>query len=249
MIKNLVKTFLIIFALIAAILANSAFAGEVKSTESKSSTVNANEDPDLKLSIEELKKKYPIDWLEKKYGKQDFEFCKGEEQSLPSIVNWPCGPLCSNFPDNANCSKSCYRSLSETNSLCSFFEKERHAKGAPTSGWLIKMDFFSESEIKSLLVEYVRQTIDSKNWKQSDWDNSDDRPQQFYGYVLYYFYDVNSNPTSEKEIKIKTFINSELFTSLLKSSVDCRYLKSVYRIKNLFCPLEVENKLSTTKSK
>ena len=66
MTKNLVKTFLIIFALVAAIIVNSAFAGEVKSTESKSSTVNANEDPDLKLSIEELKKKYPISLLDEK---------------------------------------------------------------------------------------------------------------------------------------------------------------------------------------
>ncbi len=77
MTKNLVKTFLIIFALVAAIIVNSAFAGEVKSTESKSSTVNANEDPDLKLSIEELRKKYPIDWLEKKYGNFDNPECTG----------------------------------------------------------------------------------------------------------------------------------------------------------------------------
>lgn len=82
MTKNLVKTFLIIFALVAAIIVNSAFAGEVKSTESKSSTVNANEDPDLKLSIEELKKKYPIDWLEKKYGDSNHIFCGDSDGSF-----------------------------------------------------------------------------------------------------------------------------------------------------------------------
>lgn len=66
MTKNLTKAFLITFAVIAAILVNSAFADEVKSTESKFSTVNTNEDPDLKLSIEELRKKYPISLLDEK---------------------------------------------------------------------------------------------------------------------------------------------------------------------------------------
>ncbi len=38
------------------------------------------EDPDLKLSIEELKKKYPINWFDKKYG--DYSRCEGSGDDL-----------------------------------------------------------------------------------------------------------------------------------------------------------------------
>ncbi len=47
----------------------------VKSSAKKQSAEEI-EDPDLKLSIEQLKKKYPIGWLEKKYGKQAYEDCE-----------------------------------------------------------------------------------------------------------------------------------------------------------------------------
>ncbi len=249
-VKKYLARGLAIASLASALLIGNFAAAQSNKAATQSKNIESSvEDPDLKLSIEELKKKYPITWFAKKYEKRDIEYCDGEEQSAPYISSWPCGPLCSNFPNDTKCPKACYDSFVESNMMCSFFETKSYAKGAPKSGWLISIDFFSESEIKSLLVEYVRQTIDSKNWKQSDWDNNDDRAQQFYAYILYYFYDVNPNPTSEKEIRVKKFINSEIFTSLLKNSVNCRYLKSVYRIKNLSCLLELENKSSSTKSK
>lgn len=70
---------------------NSAFAAEQKITENtaKSSDVNSIEDPDLKLSIEQLRKKYPISWFDKKYGQ--YPDCEDTESDKPSLKNLVCG--------------------------------------------------------------------------------------------------------------------------------------------------------------
>ncbi len=52
-------------------------ATQVKTLISFTKNNKDAQDPDLKLSIEELRKKYPIDWLEKKYG--DYNCCESND--------------------------------------------------------------------------------------------------------------------------------------------------------------------------
>ena len=66
---------------------NFAFADAVRTDSKPQTQITKNnisesvsnsasvEDPDLKLSIEELRKKYPIDWFDKKFG--DYSQCEG----------------------------------------------------------------------------------------------------------------------------------------------------------------------------
>ncbi len=68
--KNSSQKFLLVTSVILSFLvADFSAAAEVK-TDSKSQ-INEAEDPDLKLSIEELRKKYPISLLDKK--KKDYK--------------------------------------------------------------------------------------------------------------------------------------------------------------------------------
>ena len=71
--KKILITFLFI-------ISSSIYAGAAE--PSKTTTV---EDPDLKLSIEELRKKYPIDWLEKNYG--DINLCPDLDDPEPVDVS------------------------------------------------------------------------------------------------------------------------------------------------------------------
>ncbi len=204
MIKNLVKTFLIIFALIAAILANSAFAGEVKSTESKSSTVNANEDPDLKLSIEELKKKYPIDWLKEKYGDYNNDFCQENFGPDDVMLHWPCGSACSLYNDAQKCPKSCYGKDSPKNLVCRFLQD------------YIRPEFkvFSIVEYKSAFSHY----------------GEDSRIEDVIVVALSYFLSNDTSELTIAEAALKKFIWSKFISQNLENGKGCKIIQSKIRI-------------------
>ena len=75
--KYLVRT-LTIASLASALLgSNFAFAQSNKAAAQSKNIEQPSEDPDLKLSIEELKKKYPISWFDKKYG--DYNCCESND--------------------------------------------------------------------------------------------------------------------------------------------------------------------------
>ena len=77
-------------SLLAALILLSSlmFANAAIAQISKSPTQNSEqsgEDPDLKLSIKELRKKYPIGWLKKKYGDPEkyYDFCRALDHVEP----------------------------------------------------------------------------------------------------------------------------------------------------------------------
>ena len=70
-----------------------AFAVEAKTAQKVNPNDSGLKDPDLKLSIEELRKKYPITWFDKKYG--EYPDCEDTESDRPSSENLVCG-----FTDN-----------------------------------------------------------------------------------------------------------------------------------------------------
>ncbi len=112
---------------------NSASAEETKlQTEDAKKSVTSEvqkelEDPDLKLSIEELRKKYPIGWLAKKYGDYN-EFCRTDD-----------------------CEDNC--PIKPKNLVCTFYY-DPFRMGYFEDAKKVSLDDFSESELKSVFVSY-----------------------------------------------------------------------------------------------
>ena len=159
----------IILKILATILAFCfiSFSTQAESNSEKAKDVPVNseiEDPDLKLSIEELKKKYPIDWMRNKYGDQNNKFCK-DGDSFPSVASWPCGPFCSKNLERKNCPNTCYcykdgcnKNLPK-NLVCTFSEfKSSYDKESKRLIYsdipLVKFEDFSTNEIKSAFIYY-----------------------------------------------------------------------------------------------
>jgi len=144
--KILAKALLVTSLVSAVLIGNFTFAQQsnqnlnpAQKTESKSKVHTATdqkittneEDPDLKLSIEELKKKYPITWLKKQYGDYNHPSCGNSDGAFEYEGAIPKNLICSFFIHNA---------YSENNS--STFKPS------------VSIDFFSTSQIKSALIEY-----------------------------------------------------------------------------------------------
>jgi len=124
----------------------------------------AIEDPDLQLSIEELRVKYPIDWLEEKYGKVTPSNClivdddpESGEAVIREISSWPCGEACKKHPQQKNCPKACLYTGPE-NLVCTFFkgiyEKNSQGREFFMEKPAVQFGDFSTSEIKSIFVHY-----------------------------------------------------------------------------------------------
>ncbi|MES2961502.1 MAG: hypothetical protein V4694_03860 [Pseudomonadota bacterium] len=86
--------------LAALILLSSLMLADASLAQiSKSSIQNSEqlvEDPDLKLSIKELRKKYPIGWLKKKYGDPEkyYDFCSTIDYVEPAEEAPPKNLVC-----------------------------------------------------------------------------------------------------------------------------------------------------------
>jgi len=122
--STLRKIFLVLFSIIF-LFSSQSFAAE---TKPKTAQIKQEfEDPDLKLSIEELRKKYPIDWLAKKYGDYN-EYCRTDD----------CEYNCPTKPKNL---------------VCTFYY-DPFRIGYFEDAKKVSLDDFSESEIKSVFVNY-----------------------------------------------------------------------------------------------
>lgn len=145
MIKRYKKIlFAVVLFLSCLMQLDSAVAVESKTAQitDKSNDNSYAEDPDLKLSIEELKKKYPITWLKRKYG--DYRYCAGPDDEFTVDEE--------HLPKNL---------------ICSFIGIGNNFKTNKESRRYKKMHFkdFSESQIKSIFVNYdPKQGDDMREW-------------------------------------------------------------------------------------
>jgi len=153
------------------------------------------ENPDLKLSIEELKKKYPITWLNKKYGDSNHPSCGNSDGAFEYE-----GPI----PDNLK---------------CSFFEGKFYYdsklhKDQTSYVPLFKINDFSASEIKSVFLR------EPDNYLKSAPMQEDSRMWELMGITLKYLNDSKSSLTQEEKI-LKDFVNSDKVLNPTKNSVLC----------------------------
>lgn len=139
-------SFLLLFA-IACCSKESEVKSDVNPSEITVETNIPQEfiDPDLNLSIEELKAKYPIDWLEKKYGNWE-EFCDNYGYCECEINPERCDEVCKIPPRPNNVVCGFYHHLNyDLERLSKFSSDELRIK-------IIPLEFFSEAELKSIFV-------------------------------------------------------------------------------------------------
>jgi hypothetical protein len=202
-------------------------------------------DPDLKLSIEELKKKYPIDWLKEKYGEVTESECDvGEDEpDLLEVDFWPCGPVCSNNK-NLSCPKECYKNYKSKpeNLVCSFFkhgyEKQADSfKERYVSKPVARFEDFSETEIKSAFIYYnFRSEAFCSVFKDDCY-----RSQQIMAISFIHFLNIEEN-LSEEEMSLNRFIFSK--------KINVRFNKKNSQIPNYSnCKSFVERLLDDSVSK
>ena len=138
------KTFALLatFSLLTSV--NYSLAAEgVKSSEALGVAASINttavakdnlEDPDLKLSIEELRKKYPIAWFDKKYGKY-----------------YPCESGGASYVEGRKYPRV----------VCDFTtDKSKVEGGSFQTALLDVFKDFTEAEIKSVIVNYDKKSND-----------------------------------------------------------------------------------------
>lgn len=139
----------------------------------------AVQDPDLNLSIEKLRKKYPIGWLEEKYGNYS-KFC----------VNYGYCDC-----DSGDCSKVCQIPKKPKNLVCIFYYDQRDLE-SNREGFedakMVSLTSFTESEIKSILVNY------------SDYEN-DSRIRDIIGILIDYFANKKSKTLNQFDARVLKF--------------------------------------------
>ena len=197
--KKLTTKSLTLTATIAAFLfAISAFAepSKMDSKPQKASVKNTeatNDDPDLKISIEELRKKYPISWMAKKYGNYLEGGCEGPSGDIE--VSAICG---------------FFLNESDLNNFISTQPSFQYLKSVNTTNKLkildsIFLDPFTlrESEIKSILLN----------------DNiyTEPRSQSILKIILYQL--SNANFSHPLKNKIRNFINHDKVKNYM--TMDC----------------------------
>ena len=206
-------SFLFVFGAFAA---NEKAVGETQQQEI--------EDPDLKLSIEELRKKYPIELITKKFGNYNSKFCKENFGPEEAIFNWPCGAVCKNQSNNEKCPERCYGENSPKNLVCFFFQKSEK---------VIRPDFtdFSINEIKSAFLYYN----DARNWKP----DADLRAEEIVATTFAHLINKSDDLLAKEEAELKKFITSDKINLRMKANKnECKNLeyliKTFYRVEN-FC--------------
>jgi len=165
-------------------------------------TSSAVEDPDLKLSIEELRKKYPINWLKKEYGDANHPSCGNSDGAFEYD-----GPI----PNNLK---------------CSFFTGSGLQSTLEPS---VDFDNFSDSQIRSALVEY------NKLWKEKKIDE-DGRIREIVFIALLYF-EQNSKITDNEKRKLMNFFYMSKLLPITQDAVECKYAKSIYKL-SVTCPIK-----------
>ncbi len=93
-------------------------------------------DSDVELSISELRKKYPLDWVEKKYGKIPKDYCDDEE-----------------YPGDKT---------KQPNLICAFTPTYLEKKYTQEFEKIVSRKDFNEKEIKSSFVNQVDMTKDRR---------------------------------------------------------------------------------------
>lgn len=186
-------------------------------------------DPDLDLSIEELRKKYPIDWLKERFGNQNQEFCK-LEGAFPVHLKWPCGPFCDKYPEIKDCPVRCYTKNKipdiADNLICSFSgnklvkirNRYKHLNQP-----LIKLKDFSIAEIKSAFLEYNYMNNGYKQKIAREVISQDSRPLDIIEMVFKYFLDTPQELLSNEEKRLKSFVFSKKINPYL--SDDCIFIE------------------------
>ncbi len=169
------------------------------------------QDPDLKLSLEELKKKYPIDWLSKKYGKiQENDCVTNGVYDVDEVSFWPCGPFCSKYPDKKKCSASCYSyKKAKKDLVCSFFKTE-YAKANysynPIRKPLPKLEDFSNEEIKSSFIYY---NTDTNGTICDEFQGDCNRAEELVAITFIYFLNKTDSTLTAEELSLKSFVFSK----------------------------------------
>jgi hypothetical protein len=159
-------------------------------------------DPDLKLSIEELKKKYPIDWFEKKYGNYLDNGCEGGD--FEGEVN----AVCLFFYDRESLNQ-----FLEENHKSIFIKKSATTEQILDTLSAKFLDVFNEldeSQIKSIIVHYNQYSYEV-------------RVRDIINIMLSQI--VDTGFLHENKKKIKNFFYSEVIASSTKLS--CVNMKNI----------------------
>ena len=206
---------LLFFYLLLIFTTNNSFALDSNQDSTINQKAEIIEDPDLKLSIEELRKKYPIDWLSRKYGNVSGENCvTAGSYDIDEVDAWPCGPICSKYPEQKECPKKCHKHKKGVNSknlICSFF-KTKYQKEYKNNSYSLKpittpvarFEDFSIDEIKSAFVYY--------NNPDNFFDKaelSDHRAREIVGIVFIHFLNDSGALQNNKARLLKNFIFSK----------------------------------------
>jgi hypothetical protein len=187
--KNLIPSLLLIL-----IFSNQSLAEEAKSKTQNNTTQQVEEDPDLKLSIEELRRKYPIGWLKERYG----------DSNHPSCGN-------SYVSDD-------YQDSIPQNLLCSFVSTRKFDGKVllkePKRLLLVKFEDFSDAEIKSVFIR------EPDNYLNSPPLEEDIRMWQLMGIVIEHLNKPDGFLTNQ-ERALRNFVYSDKVLGPTKSSHLC----------------------------
>jgi hypothetical protein len=164
-------------------------------------------DPDLDLSIEELRKKYPITWMEEKYGVVIPKDCDvGEdEMELAEVESWPCGTICKKYPNVKNCPKRCYKHTDSKNLVCSFFKISYSDQRRMIKSPMARFSDFLIPEIKSAFLYYNFETGISC----SIFEGNCHRSYEIMALTFAHFLNKDKRSLSYEGKLLKSFISSK----------------------------------------
>lgn len=181
---------------------NNVVSANIKTTTDKTSEV---EDPDLQLSIEELRKKYPIDWLEKKYGKYIDGGCEDPGDSEEEIKE---RAICLFFYDKE--SLNLYLEKNRESIFVNRSASTEQILNTLSAKFLDVFNDLSESEIKSVIVHYNEYSSES-------------RVRDIVNIMLNQISD--SNFLHSKKTKIRNFFYSKVIAT--STSLSCANMKNL----------------------
>lgn len=221
--KYLVRTLAIASLASALLVGNFAFAQNNKATMQSQNNESSAKDPDLKLSIEELKKKYPIGWLGKKYGNQ--LLCNDVDE------------------DNIENMKRYAKLVNKEDFTCSFtLEKDRtnlskdsnefDEKIEIRTKYVKSIDYFSESQIKSIFLHVDKNFIKfSKEDGELYVEAHDSRELSIIYLVCRFFDETPNQELSSKQKKLKSFLFSKKISSYINPFAPSEIQKILQNIK------------------
>lgn len=197
MLKKFVKLFLILSVVFSFTVNINSFAETIT-------------DPDLDLSIEKLRKKYPITWLSEKYGDNNWCLDWKDAENIPNSNNYSTKK---DYEDAKKDYKKYSKSKPPKNLICSFYKKQNFQEPYK------EMNFgnFSENEIKSIFAMIP--------------EERDLREQQIIGIVFRFFEEKENSVLTPTELRIKNFIFSKRIIKQFHSS--CGWISSEFDLKTL----------------